>query len=125
MTMKTIAPTLNGAKHASKMAEWRIRIRECRNSGQTVKSWCKKNGVSTQNFYRWQKIIWESETSGQSIATIPGGSVQFAEIPEIEVKAEEKQAGIVLHKGDWQIELQNNANPELVYHVIQMVGRYV
>ena len=123
--MKIIAPTLNGAKHASKMAEWRIRIRECRNSGQTVKSWCKENGVSTQNFYRWQKIIWESETSEQRIAPISSGSVQFAEIPEIEVKEEEKQAGIVLHKGEWEIELQNNANLELVYHVIQMVGRYV
>lgn len=123
--MKAIAPTLNGAKHASKMAEWRIRISECRNSGQTVKSWCKKNGVSTQNFYRWQKIIWESETTGKGITTVSNGNVQFAEIPEIEVKTEEKQAGIILHKGDWQIELQNNANLELVYHVIQMVGRYV
>lgn len=27
--------TLNSAKHASKMAEWRIRIGECWNSGQT------------------------------------------------------------------------------------------
>ena len=47
--------TLNSAKHASKMAEWRIRIGECRNSGQTIKEWCKEKHICLKTYYRWQR----------------------------------------------------------------------
>ena len=49
--------TLNMAKHASKMAEWRMRIGECRNSGETVKNRCKENHICLKTYYKWQRII--------------------------------------------------------------------
>ncbi len=117
--------TLNSAKHASKMAEWRIRIGECRNSGQTIKEWCKENHISLKTYYKWQRIIWDAESENRSIEPIKTGAIQFAEIPQIRIETDSSQAEIVIRKGDWRIELQNNANPAIICQVMQMVAQNV
>ena len=42
----------------TKLAMWAGRISECRNSGLTVKRWCKENGVGEQTYYKWQKRVF-------------------------------------------------------------------
>ncbi len=117
--------TLNAAKHASKMAEWRIRIGECRNSGKTVKSWCKDNHICLKSYYRWQRIIWDTETENRTIEPVKTGAMQFAEIPQIRIEPDSHQTEIVIRKGDWQIELQNNANPAIICQIMKMVAQDV
>ena len=117
--------TLNAAKHASKLAEWRIRIGECRNSGQTIKEWCKEKHICLKTYYRWQRIIWDTEEENRFIEPVKTGAIQFAEIPQIRLETESRQAEIVIHKGNWQIELQNNANPVIISQVMQMVAQDV
>ena len=117
--------TLNSAKHSSKMAEWRIRIGECRNSGQTIKEWCRENDICLKTYYKWQRLIWDAETENRSIEAIKPGGIQFAEIPQIRIETEEQQAGIIVRKGDWQIEVQNNANPAIICQIMQMVAQDV
>ncbi len=41
--------------------EWRNLIIECLQSGQSKTEWCKVRGISTRQFYYWQKIIREEE----------------------------------------------------------------
>lgn len=41
----------------NKMAEWATRISERRSSGQSVKSWCKENGICEQTYYKWQRKL--------------------------------------------------------------------
>ena len=117
--------TLNSAKHLSKMAEWRIRIGECRNSGQTIKEWCREKHICLKTYYKWQRIIWDAEAENRSIEPVKTGAIQFAEIPQIRVETESQQAEIVICKGDWRIELQNNANPAIISQVMQMVAQDV
>ena len=113
--------TLNSAKHASKMAEWRIRIVECRNSGQTIKEWCKEKHICLKTYYKWQRIIWDAEEENRSIEPVKTGAIQFAEIPRIRIETEPQQAEIVILKGKWRIELQNKANPAIISQIMQMV----
>ena len=40
------------------MALWAERISECRNSGWSVKAWCKENAACEQIYYKWQKKIF-------------------------------------------------------------------
>ena len=80
--------TLNSVKHASKMAEWRIRIGECRNSGQTIKEWCREKHICLKTYYKWQRIIWDAESENRSIEPVKTGAIQFAEIPQIRVETE-------------------------------------
>lgn len=115
--------TLNSAKHASKMAEWRIRIGECRNSGKTIKEWCKGNHINLKTYYRWQRIIWDNESENRCIEPVKTDTLQFAEIPQIRMESDSQQAEIVIQKGCWRIELQNHANPAIICQIMQMVAQ--
>ena len=117
--------TLNSVKHVSKMAEWRVRIGECRNSGRTIKEWCKENHICLKTYYKWQRIIWDAEAENRSIEPVKTGAMQFAEIPQISIESDSQQAEIVIRKGDWRIELQNNANPAIISQIMQMVAQDV
>ena len=55
---------LNGK---NKLAEWAVRISECRNSGQSVKTWCRENGIREQTYYRWQKRLFEMTKAEQGV----------------------------------------------------------
>ena len=117
--------TLNSVKHVSKMAEWRVRIGECRNSGRTIKGWCKENHICLKTYYKWQRIIWDAEAENRSIEPVKTGAMQFAVIPQISIESDSQQAEIVIRKGDWRIELQNNANPAIISQIMQMVAQDV
>lgn len=39
------------------LALWQERIRECRNSGQTVVAWCAENGISEKTYYYWHRKL--------------------------------------------------------------------
>ena len=57
--------TLNGQ---NKLALWAGRISECRNSGMTVKTWCKANGVCEQTYYKWRRRLFEMAQAQQEVA---------------------------------------------------------
>ena len=42
------------------MDEWRQRITDCKNSGMSVKAWCRENGVATSFYYHYLRKIRES-----------------------------------------------------------------
>ena len=48
--------TLN---NQNKLTEWACQVVDCRNSGLTVKTWCKENGICKQTYYKWQKRLYE------------------------------------------------------------------
>ena len=53
------------------LALWQDRIRECRNSGQTVVAWCAENGISEKTYYYWQRKLFQmSEAAGPRFAEI-------------------------------------------------------
>ena len=59
----------------NKLAMWAGRISECRNSGLTVKRWCKENGVGEQTYYKWQKRVFSLSKAQHE--------TQFAEVTPI------------------------------------------
>ena len=59
----------------NKLALWADRISECRNSGLSVKAWCKENGICEQTYYKWQRRLFEMAKVQQE--------VQFAEVTPI------------------------------------------
>lgn len=40
--------------------EWQRLVRDCRQSGMTVKAWCARNGISEKLYYCRQKKVWEA-----------------------------------------------------------------
>lgn len=72
--------TLNGQ---NKLALWAGRISECRSSGQTVKVWCRENGICEQTYYKWQRRLFEMAQVQQEVSfaevtplrAVPSGNV--------------------------------------------------
>lgn len=116
---------LNQAKHEANLAIWRERVRECRNSGLRIYEWCKQNGLNDKTYYKWQREIWERENEKREIGLSKQEEIQFSEVQNIYLEPEKDKAGVTIEKSGWKIELQNDANPELVTRIIQTVAGYV
>lgn len=116
---------LNQAKHEANLAIWRERVRECRNSGLRIYEWCKQNGLNDKTYYKWQREIWERENEKREIGLSKQEEIQFSEVQNIYLEPEKDKAGVTIEKSGWKIELQNDANPELVIRIIQTVAEYV
>lgn len=58
----------------NKLHLWAGRISACR-SGQSVKTWCKENGICEQTYYKWQKRLFEMAKVQQE--------VQFTEVTPV------------------------------------------
>ena len=43
----------------TKAAMWRHHITSRKASGQTVRAYCERHGLSEPNFYRWQRVLAE------------------------------------------------------------------
>ena len=67
-------------KHMARLSEWKERIVDCRNSGQTVQAWCEQNGINPKTYYRWERLLMaeavriavEHKDSGP--CTLPGNT---------------------------------------------------
>ncbi|MCQ2052260.1 MAG: hypothetical protein MJY74_08685 [Bacteroidaceae bacterium] len=106
---------------------WRQRVIECRSSGLTVKQWCEDNNVHYKLYCYWQRQVWDAEVktmvSKEQLPEIP--KVQFAEISLPAVKNEAGTADVVLHYGNWSVEIRNTASGEMVKQIIEQVSHHV
>ena len=48
---------------------WQERIKACRSSGMTVKDWCKKNGITKQTYYAWEKHCLQRVSNNKENST--------------------------------------------------------
>jgi len=108
---------LQKTKHQLALEKWETCIRECRNSGQTVKSWCAENGIKPQTYYRWQKLVCEAGTTdGLAQATENEGFAEYHPIaPKNTPAAKSISAGsVVIHLACGKVEIQNGADSDTI-----------
>jgi len=48
------------ATHEIRLQQWIGIIKECRDSGKTVKNWCEENGISEKSYFYWQRRAREA-----------------------------------------------------------------
>jgi transposase-like protein len=67
--MEQSPQTLNANQ---RLAEWSERISSCRNSGMSVRKWCREHGVSEKTYYYWQRRVFTTLTAqGPYFAEVP------------------------------------------------------
>ena len=106
--MSTELQAFNGK---NKLAEWSVRISECRNSGQSVKVWCRENGIREQTYYRWQKRLFEMTKAEQE--------VQFAE-----VRAQSVHSGnvaVTIRLAGMEADIHSGADAATVETVLRLL----
>lgn len=113
-----------------RMNQWMGIVRECRESGQTVISWCKEHEIDTRKYYYWlQKIrvaackvlppinkegsIVPLETHDSSLSTMVKGTHVYKEtsVPDI-----------VIRLGPAVLEIHNNATASLIENAIKALS---
>lgn len=118
---------LQKVKHELKVEEWRRLIYECRNSGQTIRTWCKERHISTQTYYRWQRAVWDAETQNllegakQQSAMTQDETAVFAECRMPAPVQSAPAAAVILHLNTITLEIQNGVSPETVETVLRAV----
>ena len=39
----------------ARLDQWQAMIRECRQSGETIKGWCEREGIAVATYYYWER----------------------------------------------------------------------
>lgn len=94
----------------SKMAEWAARITECRNSGQSVVTWCKEHGICSQTYYKWQKRLFEMAQEQQES--------QFVEVTPVKTLSADGIA-VTIRIAGVEAEIHNGADGTTVEMVLR------
>ena len=107
--MSTELQAFNGK---NKLEEWAVRISECRNSGQSVKNWCRENGIREQTYYRWQKRLFEMTKAEQE--------VQFAEVTQPE-SIQPGNVAVTIRLAELEADIHNGADTATIEAVLRIL----
>ncbi len=105
--------TATGMKYAAKRQEWQEKIKECRDSGESVRKWCAQRRVSVSTYYRWEREIFgreqkEGDNSNASAVTAP----EFMEVSGIKQSCGAGRAVMTVRKGGLAVDIYAGAQEE-------------
>jgi len=110
-------------KHQHRLQTWAPVIRDCKNSGVTVKAWCEENSVNEKQFYYWQRRVRE-EVLGQMVIanTTKDQNPTFVQLPDVPKQKKTFMPDMILNCGNYSLELSNTISPELLSMVIKVIS---
>ena len=109
--------------HNEKIKEWEERVFQCRDSGLSVKEWCRQNRISESTYFYWQREVWDKKKNElQQTGTPEKGirRIRFAEVSIERNEDERKGNRIEIEHNGWIIRIENDITPELLIQIIQM-----
>ena len=106
--METGLQTVKQQRMLSEWAEW---VSACRSSGLSLKTWCQKNGVSEQTYYKWQRRLYELAQNQQEN--------WFAEIPKTAMNR--SGIAVTVQIGSVELAVRNGADAATVEAVLRAV----
>ena len=103
---------------------WTESIKACRNSGQTVSSWCEEHNVNVKSYYYWLRKIrtaaCNSIPNKQSIVPLKISGSLAPVLSEIKAPANEPvQPAIILRLNSAVIEIQNGATSSTIENTLK------
>lgn len=107
--------------HQMRLAQWVPIIRECRNSGMTVKAWCTQNDIGEKQFYYWQRRV-RKEAFAELQELPDDSSKKLVELPISSAPASNHTADIVIRHGAYTLEICNSASPGLLESLLKVVA---
>ena len=111
---------------------WALQVRECQNSGLSVREWCEENGVGYKNYYRRRRLVREHllDTSdiNKSLTVTSNKALQaeiqapvFAAIPTSKINSSMIAATVQINT--YIAEINNGADMETVDGVLRTLSR--
>lgn len=92
-----------------RVAVWTERISACRSSEQSVRAWCRENGLSEKTYYYWQRRLFQLAAQQQPAFT------------EITPAVARQRPGLAarVHIGSGEAEIYNGADAATIEAVLQ------
>jgi putative transposase len=107
-----------------RLGYWADLLRQRRESGKTIRSFCRENGINEKTWYYWQRRLREAAgermlaQSGDSAPDVP----MFAELPMLPEPASASgstNAAIRIQLGRAVVEFQNGADKNLAASILR------
>ena len=122
------------AKRWTKLRQWSEMINTRSESGQTIKDWCKDNGISIKTYYyrlRSLRLAALQEPENAAIY-LPGpnassptfAKLNFSYAKEVgSIIAADKNAisALTVHWGDFSIDINNGADPNVIANTLRLI----
>ena len=108
-----MAQDLQALNSQNKMAEWAARISERRSSGQSVKSWCKENGVCEQTYYKWQRKLFSLAKAQQE--------AQFAEVTPLHDQCRSGDIAVTVRLAGGEADIHAGADAGTIETVLRIL----
>lgn len=110
-----------------RMNQWIGIISQCRDSGQTVASWCREHDINTKSYYYWLRKVRAAACNALPAIKTEGNLVPL-EINETSpsspadsthISSESFHADIVFRMGAVVLEIHNSASTSLIESMIK------
>lgn len=108
-----MAQDLQTLNAQNKTAEWAAKIAERRNSGQSVKRWCKENGVCEQTYYEWQQKLFSMAKTQQE--------AQFAEVTPMPDRCRSGDVAVTVRLASGAADIHTGADTATIETVLQIL----
>ena len=92
-----------------KTKQWMQRIKECRESGLSVRKWCRQNNLCEQTYYNWLKKL-------RTLA-VESGTVSAPTFVPVNQIGSEKE-NIIITRGRIRIEFPSDTDIETITRMI-------
>ena len=101
-----------------RMNNWATLIKECRNSGQTVKDWCADNDLSINAYYYWLRKLRLAAIDMAGTET--SCSTQFARVPSSVIQ-QSNDASLRIRQGDTLFEVSNDVSDSILSFLREVI----
>lgn len=108
-----------------RLNQWNQIIRECRNSGQTVKVWCAEHDINPKKYYYWLSQVRKAATQALPSTTADSVIVPI-HLPKSELAITtpsqiDRPNDVVatISVGNIIIQLSNQASPDFILNVMK------
>ena len=107
-------------KHQARLQEWGAAIKECRSSGQSVREWCRQQGITPTTYYRWEREVLS--VAGSMAQQKKAESVTFAKVPVPRQEyRNEVERSATLYVGNVRIEIYPSCGREQLKTLVEML----
>lgn len=111
--------------HQYRLSHWSPIIRDCKNSGMTVKDWCIKNDVNEKRYYYWQRRIREELSHSLPEKVLDAQPPRFVPITtksNTDHITSSFKPDLVLNYGTIKLEIANSISPELLNEMLKVLS---
>ena len=89
------------------LLEWSQRIASCRDSGMSVKDWCKAKGIPLSTYYNQQRKVFEAAKSSSE-------NEQKPKFTEIRIPKQSHMPAATIRIGDLEADIYPGADEETI-----------